>query len=144
MKVCSFWPTSNDASFLFDEVTTDADGERYDAHGHPVLTISADLAGEVGFAFNAHDLAPGGGFRELHEVQVDERLPARSWHAGPRREATAKENFAALKSMYPSLANAYERAAAKYGIQPWEVTEEQLWEECPPLRPGWNDAKSPK
>lgn len=134
MKVASFWPTPHDADLTLEEVTTDADAERYDEHGHPVLTLSADLALQVGFAWNADDLASSGGFRELHEVQIDERLPPRSWHAGPRREATAKESFAALKRGYPSLAGAYERAAVKNGIQPWDVTEEQLWAECPRLR----------
>lgn len=140
MKVASFWPTPHDADLALEEVTTDADAERYDEHGHPVLTISVDLTTQVGFAWNA-DALTAAGLRELHEVQVDDRLPPRSWHAGPRRGATAQENFAALKRGYPSLAGAYERAAAKNGIAPWDVTEEQLWAECPPLRPGWQPPK---
>ena len=51
------------------------------------------------------------------------------------REPTPDENFAALKHFAPSLAAVHERAAAKHGVHPWNVSEEQLWEECPALRP---------
>ena len=57
--------------------------------------------------------------------------------------ATPQENFAALKRMYPNLAGTYERAAAKHEIAPWDVTEEQLWEECPALRPVDPDEPKP-
>lgn len=53
---------------------------------------------------------------------------------GPSHEYTHEENFAALKRLAPSLAAVYERAAAKRGIVPWNVSDEQLWEECPSLR----------
>lgn len=52
-----------------------------------------------------------------------------------RREPTPEENFAALKRMYPRLAAVYERAAEKHGVDPWDVSEEAAWEECPALRP---------
>lgn len=132
MKVSTFWPTPHDVSLVLEEVTTDGDAERYDDHGHPVVTIAADLADAVGFAFHANALATNG-LRELHEIQIDERLPARTWHAGPRRAATAEENFAALKRAYPSLADAYERAATKNGIAPWDVNFGQRSRPCAPV-----------
>ncbi len=54
---------------------------------------------------------------------------------GPPREYTREENFAAMKRLVPPLAAAHERAATKHGIAPWDVSDEQVWEECPSLRP---------
>ena len=86
MRVSSFWPETNDVYEPIEDVTTDDDARRYDAHGHPVVTISATLVGEVGFKTNADALVPGTGLlRLLHEIHVDDRLPMRAWHAGPRR-----------------------------------------------------------
>lgn len=86
MRVSSFWPIPRDVYEPIEDVTTDDDARRYDTHGHPIVTIAATLVGEVGFETNVEALVPGTRtLRVLHEIQVDERLPARTWHAGPRR-----------------------------------------------------------
>ncbi len=54
----------------------------------------------------------------------------------PAPEPTPEQNFEALKKGWPALAGVHERAAAKHGIKPWDVTNEQLEEECPALRMG--------
>ena len=51
-----------------------------------------------------------------------------------RREYTPEENFAALKHMYPALAAVHERASEKYGVHPWDVTQEQIEDVCPALK----------
>jgi hypothetical protein len=79
-----FVPTAETA--LRDQ-TTPEDMRRFREHPHPAVTVASDVAAVAKFIIEREATDPAtGALRESHELHVDSRLPARSWHAGPPRQ----------------------------------------------------------